>query len=128
MNLKELYVDNLHNLEILNFENSKLDLLTYGNFEKLKYINGYFKEFDNIIDNYPNVYKQKVICRRRIFLLNETLLNGKENKCICGKCGKYVLKNNKVNIRKTEIEYPILEEGLDYETGYYDNVKLLTCC
>lgn len=119
-NLKYLDIDSCH-LEILDFGNSRLELLTYGYLPNLKYIDVYFKNYEIFYstNHQNNFQKQKVISRRRIYILNEIL--PKNNFSICGKCGKNVLHHNKINISKSNI---ILTTPSEIEY----NVKILSCC
>lgn len=116
-NLKELYVNNLFKLEVLRF--NRLSLLTFGNLEELKYIDGYYENLDNIIETEPLIIKQKIINRNRINLIKD--LN---NECICARCHKNVSLSKKINLRNTDIEYIVYENDL----SNYEYVKILTCC
>ena len=119
-NLEELYVDGLNKLEILTFDKIKLNILSFGDMNSLKYIDGYFKDHDLEMRHQPNnYYKQRIVCRRRIYLLSDF---GSEN--ICGKCERNVSVHNKINIRNSKIEFEQLLE----DEEILHNIKILTCC
>ena len=114
--LEKLQIDKLNNLESLGLINLyKLEFLVFGKIEKLflnnipslKYIDGDFKDYSNRTRYFSS--KQRVITRRRIFLLCESKVGTPEglseyivlkNSSKCMNCGKYVLRSKKINLRK----------------------------
>lgn len=141
MNLKELYVSGLVRLEILKFDKIKLSLLDCGEYmTSLKYIDGYFENFNIHSNEEAKVYNRKIISRRRVYLFCEYKKGPCEYKkepcegpcevsvadsIICGKCAKYVSKYNKINIRDSKIKYYEIDDD-DNEIEH--SIKLLSCC
>lgn len=84
--LSKLYLNNLINLEEIVMKNSILNELDLTNLKKLK----------RIKIEYDKIKKQKIIKRRRIYLLCETNRNLNE---ICLICKHKVNKYKKINLR-----------------------------
>ena len=140
-NLKYLTLGDLRNLRVLNFEKSRLELLRFNRVMDLMYIDGFTRNGENYNNKglaYP--IEQKIIQRKRIYLLCESkvgvleevaetptkghveAISESKNSVICGRCGKYVSKYCKINIRN---HYLFMYQLYGEPINFY---KVLTCC
>lgn len=137
-NIEKLKIDKLNNLKDLCLSDTNLYYLKFNcKVEKLLirqqiyYVDGYFYlndyqyfDEDNIKGLFDGFFKQNIIKRKRVYLLNEIKKNIntiKENNKfnICGNCGKYV--NTKINFR-----YDIKNCIVKNDIKYYPTI--LSCC
>lgn len=144
INLSNLYMEGSTDLEYIDLPNKQIKIIykTPVRYDMIDYIDGYDSIKKEYIDFYVaennTIYKQKIIKRRRIYLMNEVYKGRKFNENqqketnqityninirLCKKCNKYINKDKLINIRKYINKYE------RYNTREYINkINLLFCC